>query len=79
MRCSPSISRTQEPKPLPPDIVRLDRNERIGPYSQNVVEAILGALTGAALSNYPDTSGLYHALARGTPACRARISCRSRF
>ena len=60
------IYRTPEPVPLPPDIIRLDRNERVGPYPQDIIEAILSRLTAASLSQYPDTSSLYRKLARHT-------------
>jgi histidinol-phosphate aminotransferase len=57
------IERTPEPEPLPPHIVRLDRNERIEPYLPEIVREILARLDAAALSRYPDVTALYRALA----------------
>jgi len=67
------VNRTPEPVPLPPEIIRLDRNERVGPYPPETVNAILSRLTAASISNYPDTSTLYHALTRHTSLPRARL------
>jgi histidinol-phosphate aminotransferase len=67
--CNPlltGIYRTPEPVPLPPDIIRLDRNERVGPCPQDIIEAILSRLTAPSLSQYPDTSSLYRKLAHHT-------------
>jgi histidinol-phosphate aminotransferase len=58
------INRTPEPVPLPPGMIRLDRNERVGLYPREIAAAICSRLTGASLSQYPDTSKLYRALAR---------------
>jgi histidinol-phosphate aminotransferase len=57
------IERTPEPEPLPPQMVRLDRNERIEPYPPEVVTEILSRLGGPQLSRYPDSSALYRTLA----------------
>jgi histidinol-phosphate aminotransferase len=60
------VHRTPEPVPLPPNIIRLDRNERFRPDRQETAEAIFSRLTAASISNYPDTSALHRALARRT-------------
>jgi histidinol-phosphate aminotransferase len=67
------IYRTPEPEPLPPDVVRLDRNERVGRYPSAVIEAVLAGLTAASLSQYPDTSSLYRKLSRHTSLPRERL------
>ena len=67
------FSRTPEPVPLPPEIIRLDRNERVGPYPLETATAILSRLTARSLSQYPDTSNLYRTLARRTSLPRERL------
>ena len=67
------VHRTPEPVPLPANIIRLDRNERVGPYPREVAEAIFSRLTAASISNYPDTTALYRALTRHTSLPRERL------
>jgi histidinol-phosphate aminotransferase len=67
------VYRTPEPVPLPPEIMRLDRNERVGPYSHETATAIFSRLTASSLSHYPDASNLYHTLARCTSLPRERL------
>jgi len=67
------VDRTPEPPPLPAAVVRLDRNERVEPYPPAIASAIIGRLTGASLSHYPDTSNLYQALVRYTSLSRERL------
>jgi histidinol-phosphate aminotransferase len=68
-----AIDRTAEPPPLPAAIVRLDRNERVGPYPPAVAREIFAGLTAASLCQYPDTSNLYRALVRHTSLPRTRL------
>jgi histidinol-phosphate aminotransferase len=68
-----AIDRTAEPPPLPEAIVRLDRNERVGPYPPGIASDIFARLTAASLCHYPDTSNLYEALVRHTSLPRTRL------
>ena len=68
-----SVYRTPEPVPLPPEMIRLDRNERVGPYSQETATAIFSCLTASSLSDYPDNSNLYRTLVRRTSLPRERL------
>jgi histidinol-phosphate aminotransferase len=68
-----AIDRTAEPPPLPAAIVRLDRNERVGPYPPAIAREIFAGLTAASLCHYPDTSNLYRALVRHTSLPRTRL------
>ena len=68
-----AVERTAEPPPLPPAVVRLDRNERVGAYPHTMARDIFARLTGASLSHYPDTSNLYDALALHTSLPRTRL------
>jgi histidinol-phosphate aminotransferase len=67
------IERTAEPPPLPTGIVRLDRNERVGAFPHAVASDIFARLNDGSLSQYPDTSNLYVALARYTSLPRTRL------
>jgi histidinol-phosphate aminotransferase len=67
------VYRTPEPVPLPPEMIRLDRNERVGPYSQETATAIFSCLTASSLSDYPDNSNLYRTLVRRTSLPRERL------
>ena len=67
------VYRTPEPLPLPPEIIRLDRNERVGAYSQETATTIFSRLTASSLSHYPDNSNFYRTLARGTSLPRERL------
>lgn len=48
------IERTPETEPLPPELIRLDRNEHVRPLPQAVVDAVLAGVTPALLSEYPN-------------------------
>ena len=60
------VYRTPEPTPLPPGMIRLDRNERVEPYPHDIATQILERLTPQLLSQYPDTTELYRKLAAAT-------------
>ena len=60
------VYRTPEPAPLPPGMIRLDRNEQVGFHTQDVARQILERLTPRLLSQYPDTTELYCTLAAAT-------------
>jgi histidinol-phosphate aminotransferase len=55
------IYRTPEPTPLPPDMIRLDRNERVEPWLPEALECIVASMK-SRLSPYPDVTGLYRLL-----------------
>jgi histidinol-phosphate aminotransferase len=67
------IYRTPEPQPLPPGMIRLDRNERVGAYGPDVAAEIVARLDGERLSGYPDVSALYAKLARWTSLPKERL------
>lgn len=68
-----AVERTAEPPPLPAGMVRLDRNEHVGPHPHGIARDIISRLTGASLSQYPDTSTLYDALMRHTALPRTQL------
>ena len=57
------IRRTPEVAPLEPHIVRLDRNEHVGPHAAGTVDAILSELRPSGLSDYPSAWRLSRKLA----------------
>lgn len=57
------IERTPETPPLPAGLVRLDRNEHVGPIPERVADAMLERVRPALLSDYPNPWHFYQKLA----------------
>lgn len=57
------IERTPETPPLPAELIRLDRNEHVGPIPKHVVDAMLERIRPALLSDYPNPWHFYQKLA----------------
>jgi len=67
------VTRTAEPSTLPFNIVRLDRNERLGPLPEGGLAELRDRVTSTMLTQYPDTTGLYALLAEHVELPRARL------